>query len=665
MVSSLFSAFDNSGSLVMKMRSHLIFCLLASSFAASPISGQQPKPTAPGTTKPADTNARDKPEKKSSVAGAEKPELTPQQERSLLLLEQAATEAASLSDKRAIAKLQAAAADALWPHRPDKAGELLRSAFDFAARHYRETGDDNHEQITRSTYINKPDQMLEVIRLARKRDAALSDELTGKYIAEKQRAQEERRNKADQSRSRFGNELFGTNERSGAELIEVAKSLMSVDLKSAGELAQKAVTFGVTPETIRFLAELAAKDRAKADGLCLLALDHVAQEENPHPGQLLLLAAYVFGEKEAVAAGNNRMTMYWVELPKDFALSGPLVQRFAAVAFAALSRVAVMVQGAPDENNIRQETGLFAARYLAPKLERYQPALLPDWQELAGRLAQLVDGNKRRWLERQATEKRSASPHSPPATDSSERIRSQLAEAQQTTDLKRRNRLYQSAAQEAVQAGDFAQALDIADLISDLTDRLKLRSWISFTAAEKLLRENRADEARRYALNVDEADQRAWLFMEIARTALKANDQVRATELLEEALKFVSAADNTPSRIRALSGLVQTLAGFDVPRAFSAAADLVSAINRLKEPLPDRAMLVRAYEISGMSWINSQDVAAFDPGGTLARLAREDFERALTLAQSVENPPVRLSSVIAVAASSFAGKNRDSKFRPF
>lgn len=640
----------------MRARSHLFFCLLASSLAASVIAGQQPKPKAPVTTKPASTNAKDKPEKKDVEAVAEKPELTPQQERSLLLLEQAAGEAASLSDKRAIARLQAAAADALWPQRPDKARELFRSAFDFAARHYRETDDDNREQITSSTYVNKPDQLLEVIRLARKHEAALSDELTEKYIAEKQRAQEERRGKADQSHTRFSSEVFGTNERGGAELIGVAKSLLSVDEKSAGELAQKAVTVGVTPETIRFLFELSAKDRAKADGLFLLALDGVAQEQKPHPGQLLLLAAYAFGERDAVAAGNYGMTMYSVGLPKDFAVSGPLVQRFAAVALAALSRVAVMVPAAAGENNIRYETGLFAARYLAPKLEKYQPALLPDWQELAGRLAQLVDENKRRFIERQATEKRSEARPSSPATDPSERIKSQLEEAQQTGDLKRRNRLYQSAAQTAVQAGDFAQALDIADRISDLTDRLKLRSWISFSAADKLLRENKADEARRYARNVDEADQRAWLYMGIARTALKANDQVRATELLEEALKHISAADNTPARIRAFSGLVQTLAGFDVPRAFNAAADLVSAINRLKEPLPDRAMLVRAYEIGGSAWINSQDVAAFDPGGTLALLAREDFERALLLAQSVENLPVRLSSVIAVAASSFARK---------
>ncbi|MFN7950028.1 MAG: hypothetical protein U0Z53_32075 [Blastocatellia bacterium] len=640
----------------MNTRSHLFICLLALSLIASPISGQQPKPKAPGTTKPASTNARDKPEKKVAETVTEKNELTPQQERSLLLLEQAATEAASLSDKRAIAKLQTAAADALWPQRPDKARELFHSALEFAARHYRETGDDNREQINRSSYINKPDQMLEVIRLARQRDAALGDELAEKYIAEKQRAQEERRNKADKSRTRPGNPLFGTDERSGAELIEVAKSLMSVDEKSAGELARKAVTLGVTPETIKFLAEVAAKDRAKADGLFLLALDRVAQEQNPHPGQLLLLAAYAFGERDAVAASGNGMARYWVGLEKDFAVSGQLVRRFAAVAFAALSQVAVMASGAAGENNIRYETGLFAVRYLAPKIEKYQPALLPDWRELDGRLTQLVAENKRLWIEKQSAEKRSEDLNPQPATDPSEQIKSQLAEAQKTTDLKRRNHFYQNAAQEALSAGDFAQALDIVDLISDLTDQMKLRSWISFTAAEKLLRENKADEARRYALNVDEADQRAWLFMEIARTALKANNQARATELLEEALKYVSAADNTPARIRAFSGIVQTLAGFDVPRAFNAAADLVSAINRLKEPLPDRAMLVRAYETVGNSRISSQDVAAFDPGGTLALLAREDFERALTLAQSVENSQVRLSSVIAVAASSFARK---------
>lgn len=657
----------------MKIQSHTWSVLLALAGSAMIVAAQQPPAKAP--IKPAPTasidasidarvdkdkkatgKAANKPENKGSEGSAkkaeEKAELTPQQERSLLVLEQAASDAASLSNKRIIAKLQAAAAAALWDHRPDQARELFRSAFDFANKHYRETGDTNSDKVARSAYLTRTDQRLEIIKQAKTKDAELGRELTEKYVEEKQREREE--NRAKPKNLPPGREVFGNAAGKGADILEAATQLLSVDKNAAIEIAKKALAIGVSQAAPGFFGNLAAKDRASADALFLFALDRLAQEPLPHAGQLLLLAPYAFGEETAVASNGQSISMMHVFIPKDFVVSEPLAQRFIAVAFGVLSRHAEEVPVQTEEQASRFAVALFAAQYLVPRLEKHQPALLPEWQGLITRLSPLVAEKTRKSVGDSA--KRDDSAAREPAKESGDQAKSLLDKAEQTADLKQRDNIYREAAMVVGNSGDYARALDIADRITDLEFRLKVRSWLSFEASQDATKKGKLDEAKRYALNVSETDQRAWLFLEMARAALKNSDRVKANDLLSDALKFATEADHTPAKVRALSGIANVYAGFDLQRGFDVAGEIVRTVNRLKEPLSDQAQLVRLFEGGGMTMINSQDAEEFDAAGTIALLAKQDFERALTLTQYIENPQMKISSLIAVAASAFAKK---------
>ena len=62
-------------------------------------------------------------------------------------------------------------------------------------------------------------------------------------------------------------------------------------------------------------------------------------------------------------------------------------------------------------------------------------------------------------------------------------------------DLVERDNRFGSAATAAMQGGDFARALEIADRISDMDYRQRVREWINSRAANKAIEEKRIDDA--------------------------------------------------------------------------------------------------------------------------------------------------------------------------
>src|SRR5262249_49613989 len=103
-----------------------------------------------------------------------------------------------------------------------------------------------------------------------------------------------------------------------------------------------------------------------------------------------------------------------------------------------------------------------------------------------------------------------------------DRLRMMLDQAEKNLNLTQRDDLYQEAAFFAFNAlGNTTQALEIADRMADDGFRQEIRSWLAFEGASRALGEQRFDDARRFALEVQAADQRAFWFTEIANVVLK------------------------------------------------------------------------------------------------------------------------------------------------
>ena len=140
----------------------------------------------------------------------------------------------------------------------------------------------------------------------------------------------------------------------------------------------------------------------------------------------------------------------------------------------------------------------------------------------------------------------------------------------------------------------------------------------------------------------------ASIFASMAQKALDRNDLARATELVEEARKFIERSEDGPDKMRALVITAGVMARFGSLRAFE--------------------LMRRGVELA--NWLDEKGQSSSDPFSTvfiaflpenplsvempLRLLARADLERALELARGFKNPERRTMAQIAVTRSALS-----------
>lgn len=581
------------------------------------------------------------------------------EQRGLDLIRDAAKDAVALTDRRSSVRLQARAADLLWKHDAEQARRYFERAYSAAADYYRETRDDNMERVGRNSFVGRSDLRLDVIRLASRCDAELGRRLTDMFVAEKKREAEDKAVQSQQSQQpdRGSNRLFGRPEQASGDLLSAAQSLLESDQKLALELASRSLAEGVSQRTPQFLVRLVEKDRAAANAFYLASLERIARENPPLPGQLLLLSAYPFGDNRIYVSDGSNTSSYAFQPIKDFIPDAAIIGRFLQTAGAVLARTAQLTAAQSPDITAQLNVGLFAARLLAPKVAEHQPALQDEWAGLVAQLVAAAQESARqgieRTLEEMAQDRQRQAVQQGQAAPNTDRLKSLLERANNASDPGERDGLYQQAAFEAAQQGEFTQALSIAEKISDYDFKRGVLGWLHFNAATKAIEESRFDDARRHALEVPALDQRAYLFFQIAGAVWKQKDRVRAIELLEEAVRQAESADASNEKLRAQLGIAHLYAGIDSVRSFEILGDAMKTAVKVSDYSTDQARLLRTLQSRGMNMTSVSTVDGFDIGKTLGVFAKLDFERALGLAQSMENRALRCETVMAVAATLF------------
>jgi hypothetical protein len=569
------------------------------------------------------------------------------------IIKDAASAASSLEDRRSAIRIIGKAADALWGIDETYSRQMFIKAFDDAIEYHSEIKDDGLERVTRNLYMSHPDIRLEIIRLVGRRDAKLSQELVDRY-AEIKVDEEERRRQMANSKVKYDS-AFGQVDASAGDLLHLTEQLLEIDKKAAFELGRRAFAKGIPQAGGYFFTMLAEKNRPAADQLYSMALDRLSQEISPVPGQLLLLSAYPFGDSQVWISSGDGVNSFRFSVSKDFSLNQSLIDHFFSVSTHVLTRLIEADLSQFGDASSRLGAALFAAKVIEPKIAQFRPELRETWAALTARLLGKVSDVKLRENVESNFQTVSQESGSGKSQSSKDKIQRLLDAAQKTSDLNKRDGLYQEAAFEADLIDDTDQALNIAGRISSLDLRGKTKNWINFNAASKAIKNRRLDEARRYAIEVDATDERAYLFFEMARVAF-SEDKGRVPVLLEEALQRSLGADNTADKLRALLGIASLYLKVDHERAFQVAMDAITTANKILQYGPEQARLVRKFD--SQSGKNSKVVINesqdLDLGVVLSNLASKDFDRALTLARSLDNQSLRLMSLISISSSLLA-----------
>jgi hypothetical protein len=119
-------------------------------------------------------------------------------------------------------------------------------------------------------------------------------------------------------------------------------------------------------------------------------------------------------------------------------------------------------------------------------------------------------------------------------------------------------------------------------------------------------------------------------------------------------------AGDTQEKVKALLSVANLFLKIDRDRAFGLAEAARRAANKVPaEKLKlgeEDSQMVRVMNYGGATLSTTTEVAGFDTRKVFGRLAGHDFDRALALAQALENKSVRCRAMIAVAESALAKK---------
>jgi hypothetical protein len=225
---------------------------------------------------------------------------------------------------------------------------------------------------------------------------------------------------------------------------------------------------------------------------------------------------------------------------------------------------------------------------------------------------------------------------------------SQLSRSATTSE---RNAAYARAARAAALKGD-PRAREYAEKIEGEYLKKRVLTFVDFALLRDAISKQKVDEAIRLArAGSFDPSQRVWAYTEVARLTKRTSPAV-ALELLSSALSEARRIDETsPERTYALLATATQYMDVDPPRGWEVTAEAVKVANGINGYTGEEGKMEFRLDTSDNISILKADASAFNLSNIFARLAKDDFLRASSLAKTLTGEYPRALSTIAVASS--------------
>jgi len=193
------------------------------------------------------------------------------------------------------------------------------------------------------------------------------------------------------------------------------------------------------------------------------------------------------------------------------------------------------------------------------------------------------------------------------------------------------------------------RVLSVVGKISDSGVRAQLLNWLYFNRTQRAIKDKNLDEARKLAFKVDELDQRAYLYFQIAEGSLKQNmDQAQAREMLEEVVAAAAKAPATMVTARALLGVAYLYTRVDLTRAIAVLGDAVKWINRIERPDFSQQYVTRKIEGKTFGSYASFQTPGFSVENTFREVGKLDIDGTLYQASNFTDRSLRALTTLAL-----------------
>jgi hypothetical protein len=582
--------------------------------------------------------------------------------KALVLLVETAEEARTLDDLLYRARLQALAADALFPFDQPRARATFRRAWEAA-----NASDKAEQEAAAQEAGTIPDAVElgtaardEILAKTAAREPALADIFLREMMKERQDEESREQSTATRSMSWYGPGAMGERRLAlGNELLDKGET------ESAFRLVAPVIKEGASVLLVFFLMHLREHDAAAGDTFYRLMIAQALRDAGADANTVLLLATPLVSPELAVAV-NEYGSLQFHRIERDNPqASAPPVPRATRSAFFNVAASVLLRQPPlprPGASEAQDKTArYFAISRLLPFYEREAAQYVPELQARATALANEFTESLRDSLSsQQSLRTLGASPSTDP-------LRSHFEELARTSEQTERDSITTRIVLIAAHNRSWDRARRAA---AELSDEGARRAAYSFIAVNQI-----ADLSKAYADEKEDDYESivsflksvdvpplaaAWGYAQAAEVAARKKNPRLIAELLTEAEHYAERAPaDTTARVAAYGVIAQHAARLDRERAWHLLTQLVRAANALDDYAGDEVSIEiradeNAPEVSETPFILTAEVFRLDT--IFATMAHLDFERTLTTARALKGGVPRLFAQLAIARATLEKK---------
>lgn len=529
------------------------------------------------------------------------------------------------SDKRV--QMLVRAADFFWEFDEERARSMFTEALTIARARFKEKGEETGKDGNLT--IQMPDYRFMVLNAIAKRDSKWAKKLIDETVKE---AEEIAKENANKKKGIYD---------SADHIVRLAETLLETDIQNALNFARMALNYPLTRYGVPvFLSRLPEKDQAIADAFFVEILN---AKSNSPVKELLYISAYPFGFQRII--GPEAMQTFNFLKP-EFVPNTNLQRLFINT---LLQRATLTLS---RSNDITTDVSLQSdAEYLFIALSELEPIIAERFPDNLEKMARARDGlnlilTPQSRTNAANTAKQREQTKLPPKT-----LDERLEEIEKESNPDKRDFLIAQIFFGAMNADEekLKPLEPLIDKIADSNARQQVSDHFYFHRTKAAIKDNRLEDAAKYAAKVTPLEQRASLSFEIAEYSLKNNnDKDKAIEILNEAKTAALRAENSIPRARALLGIAFLYENFDHSLALESFNEAVKTINKLKDPNLSSSSVNRKIELKYGAYYASYSVSGYSMEKTLLALGAEDFDSMISKVKELDDRFLRITAIIAL-----------------
>jgi len=540
------------------------------------------------------------------------------------LVDQQVAESRSVVETDKRIRILTRSGDFIWKLDQPTGREYFTEAFKVATDRFNEKGFE--KKTDKGLVITAPDYRFEVIRAIAVKDGEWAKRLTEQLLKDYEKASPER-SELDRNR-----EIDAT--------LRIAQEVVKTNPELSWHLLRRVMRQPLDFYWFWTLYGVADKDQQFADALYRELLSNYVNET---PRRLLFLSAYPFGNGRPLGLDKFQFS---ASVPASFAPNTALQRQFINV---FLNRIYSYSSDPANLNRPREGYRHPEPLYMITALGELEPIIIERFPDMLQRhsaaraqAAALMNDELGKELDKKEKSNELLG----------RTFEERLKEIEESDE---EGKLTDSMILSLVTWGQkteeqFRKIEPWLDKVKDKEGRKDLTNYFWFLRSKLAIKENRFEDAEKFAVKVPEMDHRAILLFEIVEQKLEnVSDAASVYQMLNDIGKVTRHLENSVAKARVLLGLANLYEKFNHVFALAELSDAVKVVNRLENADMLSTSLFRQIKVEKHAFYAAFGMPGYDLEGTFRNISKNDFDMALSNARALEDKYFRTLAVIAIA----------------